>query len=78
MKKVLSLMLVLMLTFCSISITSGCSDENLDNSQQFTYDDYLKGIEEGWIGQDVPYEEFLRIQNEANEFENDLEKNPNF
>ena len=67
-------MLILMLTFCSSGITNKYSNENLDNSQQFTYEDYLKGIKEGWIGEDVPYEEFLRIQNKANEFEND----PNF
>lgn len=80
MKKLLSLILVFILTFVAFSDIATIFADTIDNSQEqeFKYEDYVEGLEEGWIGDDVSFEEIQKLNNDAKALVEDLESDPNF
>lgn len=62
--KVFSFLLVAILFSISVFNLNDISVKAQDN-EIFTYDDYLKGIDNGWIGDDVSYEMLMEVRQES-------------
>lgn len=67
-----SIILSFLLIFTSFNVSLAYEIDD------FTYDDYLQGIEDGWISEDVSYDELIKINKESEDFFNSIENNPNF
>lgn len=75
--KIFSFVLCSVLIF-SIFVLNGSVSTLATSGNEFTYEQYLQGIEDGWIGEDVSFELLLEHLEEAKRFEEALENSEDF